>query len=43
MELQNLIREKVIGNIKIGTKGENGRPKKLSHLMLKKIKQQILM
>lgn len=31
MDIQNLVREKIIGNIKIGTKGENGIPKKLSY------------
>lgn len=31
MDIQNLVRERVIGNIKIGMKGENGIPKKLSH------------
>lgn len=31
MDIQNLVREKVIGNIKIGAKGENGLPKKLSY------------
>lgn len=31
MDIQNLVREKVIGNIKTGMKGENGVPKKLSY------------
>ena len=31
MDIQNLVRERVIGNIKIGMKGENGLPKKLSY------------
>ena len=31
MDIQNLIRDKVVANIKIGTKGANGRPQKLSH------------
>ncbi|MBP3254937.1 MAG: hypothetical protein J6M60_00385 [Clostridia bacterium] len=31
MDIQNLVRERVIGNIKIGTKGKNGLPQKLSH------------
>lgn len=31
MEIQNLVREKVIGNIKTGTKGEKGLPKKLPY------------
>lgn len=30
MDIQNLVRDKIIGNIKIGKKGENGIPKKLS-------------
>lgn len=31
MNIENLVREKIIGNIKIGTKGENGLPKKLPY------------
>ena len=31
MEIENLVREKVIGNIKTGMKGENGLPKKLPY------------
>lgn len=31
MDIQNLVRERVIGNIKTGMKGENGLPKKLSY------------
>lgn len=31
MDIQNLVREKVIGNIKTGMKGENGLPKKLPY------------
>lgn len=31
MNIQNLVREKIIGNIKIGTKGEKGLPKKLGY------------
>jgi hypothetical protein len=31
MDIQNLVRERVIGNIKTGMKGENGVPKKLSY------------
>ena len=31
MKIENLVREKVIGNIKIGTKGANGLPKKLPY------------
>lgn len=31
MNLQDLVREKVIGNIKTGTKGENGLPQKLAY------------
>ncbi len=31
MDIQNLVRERVIGNIKTGTKGENGLPKKLPY------------
>ena len=31
MDIQNLIRDKIVANIKIGTKGANGRPQKLSH------------
>lgn len=31
MNIQSLVREKIIGNIKIGTKGTNGLPKKLSY------------
>lgn len=38
MEIQNLIRDKIIGNIKIGTRGSNGMPKKLSHFNVEKDK-----
>lgn len=31
MNLQDLVRERVIGNIKTGTKGENGLPQKLAY------------
>lgn len=31
MDIQNLVRERVIGNIKTGMKGENGIPQKLSY------------
>ena len=31
MDIQSLVRERVIGNIKIGMKGENGIPQKLSY------------
>ena len=31
MDIKNLVRERVIGNIKTGMKGENGLPKKLSY------------
>lgn len=31
MNIQNLVRERVVGNIKTGLKGENGLPKKLSY------------
>ena len=31
MDIQNLVREKVIGNIKTGTKGANGLPQKLPY------------
>lgn len=31
MEIRDLVRERIIGNIKIGMKGENGLPKKLSY------------
>lgn len=31
MEIQNLIRERVVANIKIGTKGKNGIPQKLPY------------
>ena len=31
MNIENLVREKIIGNIKIGTKGANGLPKKLGY------------
>lgn len=31
MDIQNLVRERVVGNIKTGMKGENGVPKKLSY------------
>lgn len=31
MEIQSLIRERVIGNIKIGKKGKNGIPQKLTY------------
>lgn len=31
MNIQNLVREKVVGNIKTGTKGEDGIPKKLPY------------
>ncbi len=31
MNIQNLVRERVVGNIKTGLKGENGVPKKLSY------------
>jgi len=31
MDIQNLVRERVIGNIKTGRKGENGVPQKLSY------------
>ena len=27
MDIQDLVRERIIGNIKIGTRGENGLPK----------------
>ena len=38
MDIQNLIRDKIVGNIKIGTKGANGMPKKLSHFNVEKDK-----
>ena len=31
MDIQNLVRERVIGNIKTGMKGPNGIPKKLPY------------
>lgn len=31
MDIQNLVRERVVGNVKTGMKGENGLPKKLSY------------
>ncbi len=31
MDIQNLIRDKIVANIKIGTKGRNGLPQKLPH------------
>ena len=38
MNIENLVRERVIGNIKIGAKGENGIPKKLSYFNVEKDK-----
>ena len=38
MDIQNLIRERVIGNIKIGKKGTNGAPQKLSHFHIEEDK-----
>ena len=38
MDIQNLIRDKIVGNIKIGTKGANGLPKKLSYFNVEKDK-----
>ena len=31
MDIQSLVRERVIGNIKTGKKGDNGIPQKLSY------------
>jgi len=38
MDIQNLVRERVIGNIKTGKKGNNGIPQKLSYFHVEKDK-----
>ena len=42
MNIQDLVRERVIGNIKTGKKNEKGIPEKLHIFMLKRIKVQVM-
>ena len=38
MDIQNLVRDRIVGNIKIGTKGPNGLPQKLPYFNVEKDK-----